>query len=341
MIKTLKIHALMVFIFSIAPFGGLSQTMEKKQYQKETKKFENCQYFLTTGLENDNLFSFGNGNNVDDGYTHGHLTRITKSCDSGVDININVDSRLFTELFFRRSRTNKIVALNLFEEEIKISVEYTDWRNFNKMYQSAELTVGTLSRDRLLIAGLEHKLFHEFMGSPVYQRPKRPPENEKISEEYIVARGIFDDIPEYGYLPQNNANREFFGGKFAFGKSYSLDGLKSICDNQCIDYVRTEAGVEVLSLKHGSNIYLFSEINKSLPHPLEALSVFASIKAQKNDGRGRPYGERSLGLKFSFSEFFQLHYILTKRKLPEKGSRFIEYDSDEDNVIFVGFQVPL
>ena len=33
MIKTLKIQALMVFTFSIAPFVGLSQTMEKEQYQ--------------------------------------------------------------------------------------------------------------------------------------------------------------------------------------------------------------------------------------------------------------------------------------------------------------------
>lgn len=327
-----------------APESAANESSETQESQKINPE-KNCRYFLTTGLENDTLFAIGSSNNIDDGYTHGHLTRLTRSCDSGVDLNITLDSRLFTEFSgFYITPEDEIIVTNFFEEENRLSVEYTDWRNFNEIYQSVGLTVGHLSRNKRRFAGLEQELFHKLFGSLYSKsvrktlRPINPNPDPNRLEPYgetVTLRP--SDIAEYEYLPQNK-NREFFGGKIAFGKSYSLEDLGKICAKQCADYFRTEAGLELLSLKHGSNIYIFSEIDKSLPQPLKAFSLFASIKIQKNEG-GSSYNETSLGLKYSFSEY-QLHFIFKKRNLPSGGNPVIEYDTDEDDIVFLGLQIP-
>ena len=324
-----------------APKNTINESSETQESQKINSK-KNCRYFLTTGLENDTLLL----TNRDDGYTHGHLTRLTKSCDSGVDLNITLDSRLFTEFYgFYRTPENKIIMKNFFEEENRLNVEYTDWRNFSEIYQSVGLSVGHLSRNKRRFAGLEQELFHKLFGS-LYSKsvqktmfkPVNPNPDPNRLEPYEAVRYTnISGITEYEYLPQDK-NREFFGGRIAFGKSYSLADLEKICAKQCTDYFRTEAGLELLSLKHGSNIYIFSEIDKNLPQPLKAFSLFASIKIQKNE-RSSSYNETSLGLKYSFSEF-QLHFIFKKRNLPEDGNPVIEYDKDEDNIVFFGLQIP-
>ncbi|MCY4512558.1 MAG: hypothetical protein OXB86_02590 [Bdellovibrionales bacterium] len=331
-----------------APKNIENESSETQVSQKINPK-NNCRYFLTTGLENDTLFAIGSHNSVDDGYTHGHLTRLTKSCDSGVDLSIALDSRLFTDFYgFKISPEDEIIVTSFFEEENRLNVEYTDWRNFSKSYQSVGLTVGHLSRNKRRFAGLEQELFHKLFGSTSrkdvkisYRRKSRTlPKDETSSRLEPVEQVIDDltsDITEYEYLPQDK-NKEFFGGRIAFGKSYSLDDLGKICAKQCADYFRTEAGLEFISLKYGSNIYIFSEIDKSLPQPLKAFSLFASIKIQKNEG-GSSYNENSLGLKYSFSGF-QLHFIFKKRNLPEGGNPIIEYDTDEDNIVFFGLQIP-
>ena len=306
---------------------------------------ENCQFFLTTSLENDTLFVIGSEDNSEDGYTHGHLTHITKSCDSGKDIIFVFDSRLFTEaLGFYITPTNEIVVKKLFEEENKISIQYTNWRDFRKMYHSAGITIGTLSRDKLRVAGLEQKLVHKHLNSASVEgwklRVRRPEGTTPDHIERLLPVDTYADISgvsKYEYLPEDK-NREFLGGNVAVGKSYSLNGLETICNKQCVDYFRTEVGVELSSLKRGSHIYVFSEVDKSLPKPFEIVSVFAFVKVQKNEG-GSSYNERALGLKFEVLGV-RVHSVYKKRDLPEGGNPLIKYDNDEDELILVGLQVP-
>ena len=321
----------------------VNEPIETQEFEK-IESTKRCQYFLKTSFENDNFGANGN----DDGYTHGHLTSITRSCDSGRDISINLDSRLFTKsLGGYTLPTNEIIFLHLFEEENRVNIEYTDWRDFSKMYQTAGLTVGTRSRDKMRLAGLEQKLFHDTFGSFTLEdlgiQRKRPNSTTDESSASQTSSGdkSFEayslDIPEYDYWDENK-DSEFFGGNIAVGKSYSLNGLRKICEKQCIDYFRTEAGVELVSLKKGSNIYIFSEIDKRMPHPLEAFSIVASIKAQKNEDIDGTYNESSLGLRFR-AEKFQLHYVFKKRNLPEGWSQFIEYD-DDDRIAYFGLEIP-
>lgn len=297
---------------------------------------EPCQYFLQISLENDNFGANGN----DKGYTHGHLTRITKSCNSGRDISISLVSRLFTETTgFYILEDGEVIEVQFFEEENRIHIEDINWRDFRKIYQRRGLTIGTFSRDELLLSGLEQKMFHKAFGNVKLkkQRPTNPSKNQQNSSAKPLN---IVDIPNYKYLNEKGHNREFVGGNIAFGKSYSLDGLREICDEHCIDYFRTEAGIEISSLKHSSNVYISSEIDKSLPHPLEAFSVFASIKAQKNDDINGIYNESAFGLRFR-ADKFQLHYILKKRSLPEEWNKLIEYDNDEDEMVFFGIQIEI
>ena len=317
----------------------------------EVKLFKNCQYFLKTSLANDNFFTLIQNDN-DDGYTHGHLTSINKNCDSGRDINVALDSRLFTEvLWYYESPANddKVIILHRFEEENRVNIEYTDWRDFSKMYQTVGLTIGTLSRDKMRLAGVEQDMFHAMFGSVTLEDlgiyKKRPVSitdseltTDQASNENSELTRLYY-IPDYDYQYEDE-NRKFIGGHIAFGKSYSLDGLKKICDKQCIDYFRAEAGMEIISLEKGSNVYVFSEIGKRMPHPLEALSVFASLKFQKNEGVDSTYRESSFGLRFRAS-MFQLHYVIKKRNLPDGGNPLIPYDNDEDDIAFFGIQIPL
>ncbi len=56
--------------------------------------------------------------------------------------------------------------MSRFEEEDRLTMEYTNWRDFDqKLYQTAALTIGSLSRDKFGLAGMEHKAFHDFMSS--------------------------------------------------------------------------------------------------------------------------------------------------------------------------------
>ena len=304
------------------------------QKPQETKLFKNCKYSLKTSLENDHYLALNGDNGNDDGYTHGHLTRITKSCDSGKDINLYLDSRLFTETlgYYESTTPEGIIVLHLFEEENRASLELTEWRDFSKMYPTIGVTIGTLSRNKLRLAGLEQQMFHDILDSSTLGGQGSDEDPNQITT------GRFN-IAKYNYLDEDNNNREFFGGHIALGKNYSLDGLREICASPCIDYFRTEAGMEILSLKHKSNIYIFSEIDKRMPHPLEAFSVFASIKAQKNKDIKGLYNESALGLRFRAKKF-QLHYIIKKRSLPDEWSHVMEYDTDEDRLVFIGFEVP-
>lgn len=286
---------------------------------------EKCQYFLKTGLENDN-WSVLTKNGNDEGYTHGHLTHIIKRCDSGEDINIIVNSRLFTDpVITYRSAEGDIKTRTRFEEVNTLTISHTDWRAFNEIYKTAGLTIGHLSRNKMRLAGKEQELFHDSLSSLDY--------GEQDAKTGDTVTGIF----EYEYLPEDK-ERTFVGGYIAVGKSYSLDNLREICVNQCNDYFRTEAGLEFISLKHGSNIYIFSEIEKSTLW--DALSIFASFKAQRNEGSDGIYSEGSLGLKLRISQF-QFHYLIKKRQLPHGGSQAIEYDTDEDYIAFVGIEIPL
>ena len=323
--------------------GGRNNVIEESpnvQEAQPTNFFINCQYFLKTSFENDNFGANGN----DTGYTHGHLTRIIKRCDSGRDINISLDSRLFTKIIDKyKLPINETIFVQRFEEENKINIEYTDWRDFSKMYQTAGLIVGIRSRDKTRLAGLEQKLFHNILGHLTIEaleyiclttgessNSQRTPENTGIEP-------LISCVPVYDYR-QEDKNEEFFGGNIAVGKSYSLNGLKKICEKQCIDYLRTEVGIEFISLKKGSNIYIFSELDKSMPKPLEALSILASMKVQQNKGIRGNYRESALGLRYRASQF-QLHYVFKQRSLPEDWDQFIEYD-DEDNMVFFGLEIP-
>ena len=59
---------------------------------------QECRYFLTMSLENDNLVQSSNGN--DTGYTHGHFTSLIKRCDSGRDFIVSLDSQAFTDSLY-------------------------------------------------------------------------------------------------------------------------------------------------------------------------------------------------------------------------------------------------
>ncbi len=326
----------MSFIF--IPCISIANTFSAQEVRSapEVNPFKNCHGFLKTGLENDN---WSNLNGNDEGYTHGHRTQIIRHCDSGADISISWDSHFFTEIigFYELPTEDKLVVMSRFERETRLAIEYTNWRDFDQeIYQTAEFTIGSLSRDNLGLAGMEHKAFHDFMSSFTDASDF---ENQRNEHGDIVIDRF--DILKYDYIREDR-EENFFGGKIAFGKSYSLDGLRKICDDQCVDYFRTEAGVEILSLKHGSNVYIFSEINKRMPYPLDALSIFASIKAQRNEGIDGVYNEASFGLKFRIpGSKFQLYCAFKKREFAGERGPVSELDNDEDDITYIGLYTPI
>lgn len=330
-------------ILMIAPFPeyDFSEDTQETKIQKEKEKGE-CQYFLTTGLENDDFIVSGD----DRGYTHGHLTSIIRSCDSGEDLIFSLDSRVFTQFSHLEFPSPDRVALAFrFEEENRLTIKFTDRRNFKKPYKTIGLLVGHLSRNRLRFAGQEQKAFHEVFNNVkiIGYRKIRDGRMRRLiagtDGNQMQSMSLFDEVFEYTYVEEDK-NSVFVGGKFALGKIYPLGDLKEICDRYCVEYFRTEVGMELISLKHASNAYIFLEINKTLPQPIEAVSIFASVKVQKHESTNGLYRESSAGLKFDLFGL-QLQYALKARNLLPEEDRFIEYDSDEDILMYLGVTIPV
>ena len=332
-------HFIYAYALSIALFIptisiAISPTIQNNVTEdaEVTPSQKNCEYFLKTGLQNDNGPAFTLRDN-DTGYTHGHLANIIKRCDSGVDIHILADSRLFTsyfptndtieswkndpgkvrEFFIAVAGLPEDAVPHFYEEQNSLTVKYTDWRAFDEMYKTAKLTLGHLSENNRFWAGKQQELFHDFLYSKIE------------SGEYGVLK--------YSYIDQDE-EEIFIEGYFALGKSHSLDGSKETCSKECTDYFRIEAGTEFSSLEHGSNISISAEME--IATIWDALKVFTSVKAQKNESIDGTYHERALGLKFRASPQLQLVYFITKRKLPDDWSQFRAYDLDEDSLTYIG-----
>lgn len=332
--KKKEINNLVLII--AAPLSQEDFSKDSQGIQAPEEEEEKCQYFLTTGMENDDFIKLNHGD--DRGYTHGHLTSITKSCDSGEDVIFSLDSRLFTKFSHPEFPSpDRVLLAFLFVEENRLTIEYTDRRNFKKPYKTMGLLIGHLSRDKLRFAGKEQKAFHEvFENVRIIEYDQI--QKIRAGDKQMERRAFFGEIFEYTYSDEDR-NSTFVGGKVAFGKSYSLGDLEEICDSYCVDYFRAEAGIELISIDKASNVYVLLEINKALPQPIDAVSIYASIRAQKHESADGLYRESSVGLKFDLFGY-QLQYLLKARNLLSEEDRFIEYDGDEDVLMFLGMTIP-
>ena len=327
----------LIFCFLLISVASAASPESPEIQEFEIEPSESCQHFLQTSLENDN---FGAGGD-DGGYTHGHQIQITESCNFGRDRTFSVFSRLFTQaISFYVSKEGKVVKKNSFEEENSVRVEETNWRDFRETYHRFALILGTRSRNRILLSGLEQKMFHKVGAELGLQEP----EIHKVGKNNSTGRTVYtiSGVAEYEYLRDRGHNKEFIGGSVAFGKSYSLDDLIQICDKQCRDYFRVELGMELISLKQGSNLYIFSEWDKKLPDLFEDVSIFVSTRAQRNEDIEGVYNEITLGFRWRTGKTkeIEIQFAVKKRNLPEGWNELIPLDDDEDNLVIIGFEFP-
>lgn len=323
----------LIFSFLLISVASATSPESPEIQEFEIEPSELCRYFIQNRFENDNFVPRGN----DEGYTHGHLIKLTKSCDSGRDVSVILESRLFTDIFAFAvlvDRGDKVIAFNRFEEENRIILEKINWRDFRDTYLGWGLTVGSRSRNRMLGAGLQQKIFHNVFRNAEFEDLER----KKTDGRYVFStKGRFTFV-EHEYQSQRGYNEEFVGANIAVGRGYSLDGSETICSEPCRNYVRIEIGAAVNSLEEDSHGYVFSEIDKKIPL-LEAFSVFASIKSQKNNGLSGLSHIGAVGLKFN-RENIQVHLALKSRSLSEEWDQLNEYDDDEE-IVDIGFRIPL
>jgi len=290
-------------------FSSFALADSFKSNEETIKEFvqEKCQKFLKTGFENDQLFF----NQVEDeGYSHGHLIHIISRCNTGENREILFLSTIFLKHKDPYIKDKDLVISNYFEEENKITIKYTNWREFNSYYKTLRWSVGHRSQRRRFLAGLEQELFHDIV-------------SQWGGENY----GIY----KYDYLKEDQEEL-FIEGYFGLGKSYDLKN----CDEAC--YFRIESGLELSALDYGSNVSLFTEWQTKFPD--NPIKFFASFKIQKNESLEGHYNEGVIGLRFDLKNNIQLEYSLKKRELPKDWTQFRQYDTDEDYIGFIGLEIP-
>ncbi len=256
------------------------------------------------------------------------MNDISRLCESGEDIVISMDSRFFIQevpWLIQIEEDGGIITGLKFEEENRLSLEYTDWRKFKKYYRVRAI-IGRLSRDKLLLAGREHKFVHENFG----KAPERlSPNGHIVQNQSNIYRHFYIKEPE---------NKTFFGTLFAFGKSYSLKNLDRPCDPLCLDYLLAEAGMELVSLEKGSYMYMSSKVNKTLPFSIlwgAVPGITAFVKVQNNGGDF--YGSAGTGFYLTYQPGIQIRYLLKGRKLPSEEDRALIYDDDEERLFLLEF----
>ena len=223
----------------------------------------------------------------------------------------------FKELYTRyevlvkeAEKEDKEIRVYKFEEQNQFSLTFTNWRKFKQIYQTIGLIIGHVSRNHFYGAVREQELFHEILS------------------------GDIEGIPKYEYIDESE-EKIYVGGIVALGKSFSLSGNRDICGEVCRDYFRAEVGTELNTLSHGSNVYVSSEMDKTLPSPFNMISLSAAAKTSYNSTVHQVF---STGLRV-YLRPFQFHLSFKYRELLDGKDRAIQYDKDADTLIVLGFSI--
>ncbi len=342
-----------IILFDIAHESS-SQKEEKHQNipkspntLKDSEKEEACQYFLKTELENDMSKS-------DMGYTHGHLTSLTRKCPDGEDWTLSFNSRFFTEDYYSifsynpDDRSETYIDVLKFQEENELSLEYTNWRAFKEIYYAGGLSIGIISDDKRYISGKEHEIFHDhFKGTnKVIETRHCPGEYNPAHIRLCRVDGrSYQDarVGDYEYHNGTEGNQLFGSGHIALGKSFSLNSTDSINGGGSLNFFRIELGAEIHSMDHASSAFLESEFAHLLltKHLKDHVYLIANVRGKKGEGSRNWANSSSLGLHVKILPGLKIHYTVKKRDLPEKPAP-IYLDSDDDDILHsIGIEIQL
>ena len=316
-------------------------------------------------LGNTTLFSEGL---TDDGYTHGHITSFVRSCPKGDDFTVRLSSKLYTSLygwdlsnlkdgetieiqqwgegsvsyeidktrgvFFLRNgypteeSAEKLTKILNSEEETRLTLEWSDWRNFDQdFYSRVGLFMGRLSvNDNFILAGLEQKLLHDTFDGKGYIRKYKYRKGGEIKHFAGTLIAFGRTLPL--------SRKELISFRGAESES-TQQQPRNVCSSPCFAYLVGEAGLELVSDEDLIFAYIASELNKAfvISETGEALAgVSLGVKAKQYPFEGGYLWEASVGLNTRLFEGVFLQGQIKKQEVLSEGY-YLQNDTDEEPIL--------
>ena len=140
---------------------------------------------------------------------------------------------------------------------------------------------------------------------------------------------------------RHNKTRLHIGGKIGFGKIYRWDTGRRLCsqsqnDLSCVAHLRLEGGMDLITVKRDSKLYLLTKLN----HPLVSFGKNSTLSAFIKLDFHQPFGEklerrRSLGLHIPFKNS-SVQLELTQLK--HSSGRLFDISNDDDNILTMVYE---
>ena len=261
-LKTTLLSAFLIF--------GLSAAAEDTPQENHTER-------IKVVIFNDNLGSKGN----DTGLTHGLRLVYSMGPEDGENWSVALESRLYiSKISIKTSGKAEVypVERNSFEFNKKIPV-------FSGAYIILGASGGwtTNIASDFMIGGskdqqnLFHDLFNDLSNDIMDYEYKNEcykktaslfAKSHKIKSRRSV-RAIRDFENELKKCDRKGKTSPHLGLKFAFGKMILLNEAQNVCRKPysvpgCRAYLKIETGLDSITVKDDSTVYLFSEINQPL-----------------------------------------------------------------------------